>query len=333
MKNPCLKIYVRREKSGMLKSVKVLIFVLMIVLITNSVFAATGNVEGVMDANLVTAWWFWPLVLLILSFVLGILAVMAGVGGGVLYVPIVSGFLPFHLDFVRGAGLIVALTGALAAGPGLLKRGLADLRLVIPTALIASTCAIVGAMVGLALPTNIVQTLLGATILFIVVIMIKAKKSEFPDVPKPDSLSQSLRIMGIYHDESIGKDVHWQIHRTPIGLSLFVIIGIMAGMFGLGAGWANVPVLNLVMGVPIKISVASSKFLLSITDTSAAWIYLNSGAVLALMVVPSVIGIMLGSFVGVKVLRVTKPAIIRIIVIAMLGVAGIRALLKGLGIG
>jgi hypothetical protein len=63
------------------------------------------------------AWWFWPLILLVLSFVLGVFAVLAGVGGGVLYVPIVSGFLPFHLDFVRGAGLIVALAGALAAGP------------------------------------------------------------------------------------------------------------------------------------------------------------------------------------------------------------------------
>jgi uncharacterized membrane protein YfcA len=279
------------------------------------------------------AWWFWPLVLLVLSFVLGVFAVLAGVGGGVLYVPIVSGFLPFHLDFVRGAGLIVALAGALAAGPGLLRKGMADLRLAIPVALIASTCAIFGAMVGLALPTNVVQTLLGATILLIVVIMIKAKKSEFPNVEKPDALSQSLRIMGVYHEPTLGKDVSWQIHRTPLGMALFIVIGVMAGMFGLGAGWANVPVLNLVMGAPIKISVATSKFLLSITDTSAAWIYMNNGAVLPLMVVPSVVGIMLGSFIGVRVLAVTKPAIIRVLVIVVLGVAGAKALLKGLGIG
>jgi uncharacterized membrane protein YfcA len=276
------------------------------------------------------AWWFWPLILLVLCFVLGIFAVLAGVGGGVLFVPIVSGFLPFHLDFVRGAGLIVALAGALAAGPGLLRKGMADLRLAIPVALIASTCAIAGAMIGLALPTHIIQTLLGATILGIVVIMIKAKKSEYPEVAKPDALSQSLRIMGVYHEPTIDKDVNWQIHRTPVGLILFVFIGVMAGMFGLGAGWANVPVLNLVMGAPIKISVATSKFLLSITDTSAAWIYLNNGAVLPLMVVPSVIGIMLGSIVGVRILAVTKPAVIRIMVIVVLGVAGLKALQKGL---
>lgn len=287
----------------------------------------------VVEAAAEHAWWFWPLILLILSFVLGIFAVMAGVGGGVLYVPIVSGFLPFHLDFVRGAGLIVALAGALAAGPGLLKKGMADLRLAIPLALIASACAIVGAMIGLALPTNIIQTLLGATILGIVAIMIKSKKSEFPDVPKADALSTALKITGIYYEPTINKDVAWKVHRTPMALGLFVLIGIMAGMFGLGAGWANVPVLNLLMGAPIKISVATSKFLLSITDTSAAWIYLNNGAVLPLMVVPSVVGIMLGSFIGVKVLAVTKPAVIRIVVIVVLSIAGLKALFKGLGIG
>ena len=162
---------------------------------------------------------------------------------------------------------------------------------------------------------------------------IKAKKSAYPTVPKPDALSQSLKIMGVYHEPTIDKDVSWQVHRTPLALFLFVIIGIMAGMFGLGAGWANVPVLNLLMGAPIKISVATSKFLLSITDTSAAWIYMNNGAVLPLMVVPSVIGSMLGSFVGVKILTKTKPAIIRILVIVVLSVAGLKALLKGLGIG
>ena len=279
-----------------------------------------------------TAWWVWPLVLLIVTFVMGIVAVLGGVGGGVLYVPIISGFFPFHLDFVRGTGLLVALSGALAAGPGLLKMNLASLRLAIPVALIASTMAIVGAMVGLALPTNIVQVLLGATILGIVVIMFTAKKSAIPEVKQADALSSALRICGVYHEASLGEDINWQVHRTPLGLITFIIIGFMAGMFGLGAGWANVPVLNLMMGAPLKISVATSKFLLSITDTSAAWIYLNKGCFIAMMTVPSVIGIMLGSFVGVRILKVAKPTFIRWMVIVILAFAGVKALTKGLGI-
>lgn len=277
-------------------------------------------------------WWFWPIALFIVTFLLGILAVLGGVGGGVLFVPIVGGFFPFNLDFVRGAGLFVALTGALAAGPGLLKKGLADLRLSLPLALIASTSSIVGALIGLKLPSNIVNIALGITILFITYVMLSAKKSEYPEVRKTDTLAKLLNISGIYYEPYLEKDVEWKVHRTPLALGLFIAIGVMAGMFGLGAGWANVPVLNLVMGAPLKISVATSKFLLSITDTSAAWIYLNSGAVLPIVVVPSVIGIMLGSIVGVRILAVVRPKVIRYIVIGILAFAGLRALLKGLGI-
>ena len=299
-----------------------------VMLLTSNGFADTTTADG-MPAGYPT--WFWPTILFVVTFVMGVFAVLGGVGGGVLYVPIISGFFPFHLDFVRGAGLLVALSGALAAGPGLLKANLASLRLAIPLALIASTCAIIGAMIGLALPTNIVQICLGATILGICVLMLTAKKSELPDVPKADNLSTALRIYGVYREDSTGETINWKIHRTPVGLVLFVGIGIMAGMFGLGAGWANVPVLNLVMGAPLKISVATSKFLLSITDTSAAWVYLNQGCVIPMMVVPSLVGIMLGSFVGVRVLKVAKPTFIRWMVIAILVLAGAKALSKGLG--
>jgi uncharacterized membrane protein YfcA len=307
----------------------VLVLVLLIFSLFSYNFAFAETTASNQDA---VPWWIWPLILFIATFILGILAVLGGVGGGVLFVPIIGGFFPFNMDFVRGAGLFVALAGALAAGPGLLKRGFADLRLAIPLALIASASAIIGAMIGLALPSNVVNIALGLTILMIVAIMLLAKKSEYPEVKKADALSQALRINGIYHEISTGKEIEWKIHRTPQALFLFIAIGIMAGMFGLGAGWANVPVLNLLMGAPLKVSVATSKFLLSITDTSAAWIYLNNGAVLPMIVVPSIIGIMLGSVVGVRILAKTKPKVVRYIVIAMLLFAGLRALLKGLGI-
>ena len=300
----------------------------LVLLCTSSIHAAeTGGFLPPADG---IPWGFWPLMLLAVTFVMGIVAVLGGVGGGVLFVPIISGFFPFHLDFVRGAGLLVALSGALAAGPGLLKANLASLRLAMPVALIASSMAIVGAMVGLALPTHIIQLALGVTILGIVVIMLTAKKSEVPDVPRADALSNALRITGIYYEPSADKQVQWKIHRTWAGLFSFIVIGFMAGMFGLGAGWANVPVLNLLMGAPLKISVATSKFLLSITDTSAAWIYLNKGAVIPMLVVPSLIGIMLGSLVGVRILKVAKPAFIRWMVVVILLFAGLKALSQGL---
>jgi uncharacterized membrane protein YfcA len=279
-----------------------------------------------------TAWWVWPLALFVVCFFLGMIAVPAGVGGGVLFVPIVGSFFPFHLDFVRGAGLLVAMASALAAGPSLLKNGMANLRLAMPLALAASISSIGGAMLGLALPANIVQISLGVTILGIAALMISAKKSEFPHVPQPDALSQALGIHGVFHDAISGKNIAWQVHRTPAGLVLFLIIGFLGGLFGVGAGWANVPGLNLLMGVPLKVAAGSSSMILAMASSSATWYYLNDGAILPMIAVPSVVGMMIGARIGAHLLTVLKASVIRKLVIGILLFAGIRTLLKGLGI-
>jgi len=298
--------------------------------------AAAATAEQVAAGAAGKPWWFWPIILFFFCLVLGILAVMAGVGGGVLYVPLVSGFFPFHIDFVRGVGLMVALAGALAAGPGLLRRNLANLRLALPVALIASTFSILGAMLGLylsALNPDIIQTCLGATIVGIAILLLLSKNTEKPVVNKQDAIGLALGLGGAYWDDGARESVEWKTHRTLLGMCMFILVGLVAGMFGLGAGWANVPVLNLLMGAPLKVSVATSKFLLSITDTSAAWIYMNRGCVIPLIAVPSIVGLMLGSLIGVKILAVAKPKMIRYIVIAVLFFAGLKALDKGLGLG
>ncbi len=278
------------------------------------------------------AWWIWPLALFAACFVIGIVAVPAGIGGGTLFVPLVSGFFPFHLDFVRGAGLLVALASALAAGPMLLRGGLASLRLALPLALLASASSIGGAMLGLALPAAAVQTALGVIVLGIVALMFMAGKSEFPRVARPDALGSALAMNGVFVDRAGGQRVDWQVHRTPLGVALFLIIGVLAGMFGIGAGWANVPALNLLMGAPLKVAAGSSGLVLSLVDSAAAWVYINKGAVLPLIAVPSVVGMMLGARIGARLLNVLPGPVIRRMVIAVLLFAGVRALLKGLGL-
>lgn len=276
-------------------------------------------------------YYFWPLVLFGLSFLIGIVAVLAGVGGGVIFVPIVSGFFPFHLDFVRSAGLMVALASSISAGPFLLKKGIASLRLAMPLALVASVGAIAGAILGLLLPVNIIQISLGFVIMVIALVIFKAKSLEYPEVTKPDRLSRFLGLSGIYHESSENRNVCWQAHRTPQALVVFVVIGFAAGMFGLGSGWANVPVLNLMMGAPLKVAVSTSSFLISISAPSAAWVYMNNGTFLSIIVAPSVIGTMLGARVGAALLPRVRPAVVRHILISLLLFSGIRSLTKGFG--
>ena len=278
------------------------------------------------------AWWVWPITLFAVTFALGVVAVLGGVGGGVLFVPIVGGFFPFHIDFVRGAGLLLALSGALSAAPGLLRSGLASLRLAMPLALVGSITSIIGALLGFALPTDVIQLALGLTVLGIAALMWKAAKSEYPQTAAPDPLAAALGMHGVYHDPAAGRDVEWKVGRTPAAMAAFAGIGVLAGMFGLGAGWANVPALNLLMGAPLKLSVGTSGLLLSVVDTSAAWIYINRGAVLPMLVAPSIIGVMLGARIGVRLLRIAPASVVRRTVIAMLLLAAARALLKGLGV-
>lgn len=278
------------------------------------------------------AWWWWPIGLFAMSFVLGVMAVVGGIGGGVLFVPLVSGFFPFHIDFVRGAGLLLALSGSLSATPTLLRNGFASLRLALPLALVGSIGSIIGALVGFALPAAVVQTALGATILAIVALMWFGDKADQPRVERPDAIAAALRMNGVYHDPASGQDVDWRVHRTPAALVAFAGIGVLAGMFGLGAGWANVPVLNLLMGAPFKLSVGTSALLLSVIDTSAAWVYLHRGAILPMLVAPTVIGVMLGARIGARVLRIAPASIVRRVAIVVLLVAGLRAMLKGLGV-
>ncbi|MBT3275158.1 MAG: sulfite exporter TauE/SafE family protein [Spirochaetales bacterium] len=277
-------------------------------------------------------WWGWSLILFGFCIVLGIVAVIAGVGGGVLFVPIVSAIFPFHFDFVRGAGMLVAVCGALAGGQKLLRKGLASMRLGFPLALFGTAGSIFGARMGLILPDNVVQTLLGFAVIFIVILMLSAKKSEFPDVQKPDALSSALRISGVYYNDAIGKGVDWKIHRTLPGLLMFIFIGFMGGMFGLGAGWANVPALNLFLGAPLKVAIATSGFIITINGTAAAWVYLDSGAVLPLIAVPSVAGMMIGTSIGAQLLPRIQPKYVKWMVIGILLLTGLRFILKGFGI-
>ena len=302
--------------------------VVLLILVCLPVSAQSSDLSaGLIRADL--QWWVWALLLFGFTLVLGVIAVIGGVGGGVLFVPVVSALFPMHFDFVRGAGLMVALCGAMSAGPHLLRGGMASMKLGLPLIMVGSVGSIVGAIVGLALPTDLVQGMLGVAILSIVALMLVSRRSEFPEVSQPDPIARVLGIHGQFRDPSVGRDVSWQVHRTPIALVTFLFIGVLGGMFGLGAGWANVPALNLLLGAPIKVAVATSGFILTLNGTAAAWVYINEGAVLPMIAIPSVAGMMIGTRIGARLLPHVKAQAVRWVVISILAVAGGRSVIAG----
>jgi uncharacterized protein len=103
-------------------------------------------------------------------------------------------------------------------------------------------------------------------------------------------------------------------------------------MFGLGAGWANVPVLNLAMGIPLKVAVATSNVIIAVSSTSAAWVYINQGALIPLIVVPAVVGMMGGTRIGARLLGRLDAGTVRRIVLVLLVVSALVSYLKGFGL-
>ncbi len=94
------------------------------------------------------------------------------------------------------------------------------------------------------------------------------------------------------------------------------------------------PVLNLIMGLPIKVSTSTSILIITITDATASWVYLARGAILPIIVVPAVLGMYLGSRVGAAVAVKAKPKVIRCIFLAIMFFAAIMDIYKGLhGLG
>ena len=317
---------------------KNLVFVLLVILLlgmAGKLFAAGQNVE-MSPSN----WWVWPLILFCFTFSIGVIAPLSGVGGGVLFVPLATAFFPFSVDFVRGTGLIMALSSALSSAPQLIKRGLANIKIMSPVVVVSIITSVIGGIVGLwitnAFPAGkyYITIALGVVLFLIFIVMITSKRVEFPTVEKVDSLSEKLELKGNWFEPSLDKVVDYKITKLPIGMVCFALVGFIAGMFGLGAGWANVPVLNLIMGAPIKVAVSTSMAIITVNDAAAAWIYMAKGAVLPLIVVPSVLGISIGARIGAWLAVRVKPAFIKYLVLSIMLFAALLDIYKGLhGLG
>lgn len=290
--------------------------------------------------NVESNWWFWPLVLFLVSLVIGFISPISGLGGGVIFTSILSAFFPFSIDFIRGTGLVVPLTTALSSAPYFVKKGLANLKIASPLAVVSLVFSVIGSIVGLYISDNFplgkyyIRVALGLVILFIFIAIAISKQVEFPKVKKVDSISQKLGLGGKWFEPSLNKVVEYRTTNLLKAIPVFAAVGFVAGMFGLGAGWANVPVLNLVMGAPIKVATATSMVIITLNDSTAAWVYLSKGAILPILTVPSVIGITIGARIGARVAVKTKPKSVRYVVMAILLIAAISTILKGLsGLG
>ncbi len=100
--------------------------------------------------------------------------------------------------------------------------------------------------------------------------------------------------------------------RKPLGALLGGLSGVASGLLGIGGGIMNVPVMHLAMGIPTKVAIATSSFLIGTAAGTGAVIYLMRGDVVLLTIPPIVIGIIVGATAGTWIARRARPRWLRV---------------------
>ncbi len=274
----------------------------------------------------------------LLSFGIALVAVIAGIGGGVLFTPIMLAFTSVDSLIVRATGLIVAMFSGLVSTGLFMRQGLANLRICIFSAAAYGIGAFTGAKGAIYVakylgPTGdgLVRIALGV-ILFLLALyfIIGGKKIEWPEVKKVDGFTKWLAFSQPYFEQSLGKVVDYPVTRAWLMLIVIVVVGMLSGFFGLGAGWAIVPAQNLVMAVPLKVAAANSGVLLGMGDCVAVWPYLLMGAIIPMFAAPWLVGQVVGGIVGALILIRIKAGFVRNILIGIMFFTTYGLVAKGL---
>ena len=280
--------------------------------------------------------------LIVLSFLcsvlIAVIAVIAGVGGGVIFTPILLAFTSIDTLIIRSTGLVVAMfSGLVSTGP-LMRKGLADVKLVFLGALPIIVGGMLGSIAAISLAKHlgetsdgIVRLMLGLLLVFIAMLFIFSGKSmEYPTARPADNLAMKLKLRHSYWEDSLKSTISYKAIHIKMAMFLFLVVGFTGGFFGLGGGWAVVPVLNLIMSIPLKVATASSGVLLALGNAAAIWPYINAGALIGVVAAPWMLGQVVGGIIGAHILASVKASIVRNILITMLLASSLKLIGRGI---
>ncbi|MBI4776888.1 MAG: sulfite exporter TauE/SafE family protein [Deltaproteobacteria bacterium] len=282
--------------------------------------------------------WLWLFGFFLLSFGIALVAVIGGIGGGVLFTPFMLAFTPVDSLIVRATGLIVAMfSGLISTGP-FMRGGLASLRVCIFCAAAYGVGAFTGAQGAIYVAKNLgeagegaIRLALGIILLSLAVyFVVGGKKIEWPQVKKVDGFTKWLKLSQPYYEFSLGKVIDYPLTRAGGVLAAILGVGLLSGFFGLGAGWAIVPAQNLIMAVPLKVAAANSGVLLGMGDCIAVWPYLLMGAIIPMFAAPWLVGQVLGGLLGALILIKVRAGFVRYLLIGFMFFGCFGLLSKGL---
>jgi len=269
------------------------------------------------------------LIIFLVSIVAGFVGALFGLGGGVLIIPFLTLVEGVPVPLAVGASIVSVVATSSASAATYVQDHLTNLRLGMFLEIGTVAGAITGAFVSVFLPASALFILFGIILLYATIVMIRARGVDFPANVRPDKTSRILALGSQYEDHSLNRVVKYEVTRTPLTVFIGYFAGIVSGLLGVGGGIINVPTMNLVSKIPVKVASATSNFMIGVTAAASASVYLLRGDVHPLLAAPLIIGVAGGALLGTRVLKVTPPTRVKVAFGILLAAISLLMILKG----
>ena len=276
-----------------------------------------------------------PLQFTVLTFVIsiaaGVFGSLLGLGGGIIVVPALTLLMKVDIRYAIGASIVSVIATSSGAAAAYVRERMTNLRVAMVLEIATTTGAITGAYIAGRVAGRWLFVIFGLIMGYSAIAMFRKRGHETATVaPPPDKWADRLRLHDCYFDEAVGREICYRVTRTPLGFVLMYIAGIVSGLLGIGSGALKVPAMDLAMGLPIKVSTATSNFMIGVTAAASAGVYFARGDIDPFVAAPVASGVLLGATLGSHLLGKLQSKSIRIIFVVVLLWVSIEMLLKGI---
>ena len=312
----------------------VIITLLVLAILLFSMFVVGSLVPKGVHGNVAALHFSLSVVLFIFisAIAAGLLGSLVGLGGGVLIVPILTLVFGLPIYFAIGASIISVIATSSGAAAAYVRDHMTNLRVGMFLEIATTTGAICGAFLAGMLAPELLSVIFGVILLISAAPLIFKLGEELPKGIKNDRLANWLKLSSSYPDHHLGREVSYQVSRTPLGLAMMYIAGLISGLLGIGSGTFKVLAMDTMMRLPMKVSTTTSNFMIGVTAAASAGIYFSRGDIPPMVAAPVALGILIGALVGARLLAHLSNKTLRLIFLPVIAAAAIEMILHGFGI-
>lgn len=238
----------------------------------------------------------------------GFLGALTGLGGGVVIVPLLVILFGVDIRYAAGASLVSVIATSSGSAAAYVRKGYTNIRVGMFLEMATTMGALLGAFLTTRLHPSLVSTVFGLVLLYSAYVSFTTRHGA-EEVLFPDPLAERLRLDGSYPTAEGEKAYH--VQNVPAGFGLMFVAGTLSGLLGIGSGAFKVLAMDRAMRLPFKVATTTSNFMIGVTAAASAGIYLNRGYLDPGLAMPVMLGVLVGSLLGVRQLFKRKTNLLR----------------------